>query len=63
MIVLSFKPTNQNAMKALEQMKLEIANEFDANLTNEEKYDGSVTRDLITRAERKIKETNTINPS
>lgn len=52
MIVLSFKPTNQNAMKVLEQMKLEIANEFDANLTNEEKYGGSVTRDLVTRAEK-----------
>lgn len=63
MISLSFKPTNQNAMKALEQMKLEIANEFDASLTNGEKYDGSVTRDLVTRAERKIKDIDTFNPS
>lgn len=50
-------------MKALEQMKLEIANEFDASLTNGEKYDGSVTRDLVTRAERKIKDIDTFNPS
>lgn len=60
---MSFKPTNQNAMKALEQMKLEIANEFDANLTNGEKYDGSVTRDLVSRAEKKIEDIDSFNPS
>lgn len=61
--ILSFKPTNQNARDALKEMKMEIANEFDANLTNGEKYDGSVTRDLISRAERKIKDLDTFNPS
>lgn len=60
---MSFKPTNENAMKALEQMKMEIANEFDAKLTNGESFDGAVTRDLVSRAERKIKDIDTFNPS
>lgn len=49
------KPS-QNARKALEKMKLEIANEFDASITQEEKSDGSMVRDLVNRADRKIAE-------
>ncbi|MDR7855462.1 small, acid-soluble spore protein, alpha/beta type [Tissierella sp.] len=54
---------NQNATKALEQMQLEIANEFDANLTISEKSDGAVTRDLVTRAENQLADKDTFNPS
>lgn len=53
MIFLAKRPINQNAMKALDQMKTEIANELDAKLTNEEKIDGTMTSDLVRRAERK----------
>lgn len=62
-IILNNKPTNLNAKKALEQLKMEIGNEFDANLTNEEASDGVTTRDLVKRAERKINDKNTFNPS
>lgn len=56
-------PVNQNAMKALEEMKLEIANEFDANLTDAEKHDGVNTRELVARAEKKQANMDTFNPS
>lgn len=57
------KPINQNSMKALDQMKTEIANELDAKLTNEERIDGTMTANLVERAERKIADKNTFNPS
>lgn len=56
-------PVNQNAIRALEQMKLEIANEFDANLTPSEKLDGATTKDLVVRAEKKQDNMDTFNPS
>lgn len=56
-------PVNQNAMKALEQMKLEIANEFDANLTDAEKQDGVNTMELVARAENEQNSQDTYNPS
>jgi hypothetical protein len=62
-IILSNKPKDLNAKKALEKLKMEIANEFDANLTSEEASDGVTTRDLVKRAERKINDKNTFNPS
>ena len=63
MIILNNNSTNLNAKKALEQLKMEIANEFDANLTSEEASDGVTTRDLVKRAERKINDKNTFSPS
>lgn len=48
--------SNPNARTALDLMKLEIANELDANLTNEEKIDGTMTRNLVARAEQKAAE-------
>ena len=40
--------------EALERMKAEIANEFDANIIEDEKQDGTMVRNLVHRAERKI---------
>ncbi len=45
------------AKKALEQLKLEIANEFDAKLTDEEKTDGTMVRSLVNRAKKKNSKT------
>lgn len=53
------KMSQSNARKALDQMKLEIANELDAKLTNEEKMDGTTVNDLVNRAERKMKNIET----
>lgn len=44
------------ARKALEKMKMEIASEFDANITGKEKSDGVMVNDLVQRAEKKIEE-------
>ena len=52
-----------NSRKALEDLKMEIANEFDANLTNEESSDGALTSDLVKRAEKKLARKDTFNPS
>lgn len=54
---------NQNARTALDQLKLEIANELDANITNAEATDGSMTSDLVKRAEKRMSEEDTYNPS
>ena len=62
-MILTNRPVNQNAMKALEEMKLEIANEFDANLTDAEKHDGVNTRELVARAEKQLNDMDTFNPS
>lgn len=53
------KMSQSNARKALDQMKMEIANELDANLTSEEKVDGITVNDLVNRAERKMKKLDT----
>lgn len=45
-----------NAKKALEQLKLEIANEFDAKLTDQERTDGTMVRNLVDRAVKKMSE-------
>ncbi len=63
MIFLTKKSIDQNAMKALDQMKLEIANELDANLTDAEKADGAMARDLVMRAEKQITDKDSFNPS
>lgn len=49
------KPSPE-AREALERMKMEIANEFDSSITHEEKIDGTMTNDLVHRAEKKIEE-------
>lgn len=46
--------SDPNARKALDQMKAEIANELDANLTDKERLDGTMTANLVERAERKL---------
>lgn len=48
------KRSDSNAREALNQMKAEIANELDANLTDKEKMDGTMTSNLVERAERKL---------
>lgn len=65
MIVLYKKNFDPNARKALDDLKLEIANEFDANLTDEEMADGAMTHDLIRKAEKKRSDMDmdTFNPS
>ncbi len=63
MIILTNKQFNQNAKEALEELKLEIANELDANLTNAEVSDGVMIRDLVTRAEKQLSGKDTFNPS
>lgn len=40
--------------EAIERMKMEIANEFDADLIEDEKQDGTTVRNLVNRAEEKI---------
>lgn len=60
---MSNKPSNLNSRKALEQLKMEIANEFDANLTSEEASDGVTTKELVERARRRIHDKDTFNPS
>jgi len=55
--------SDPNASKALDQMKAEIANELDANLAHKEKLDGTMTANLVERAERKITDKNNFNPS
>lgn len=65
MIVLYKKNFDPNARKALDDLKLEIANEFDAQLTEDEIVDGAMTHDLIRKAERKRSDMDmdTFNPS
>ncbi|HZJ76709.1 MAG TPA: hypothetical protein VFC70_03265 [Oscillospiraceae bacterium] len=48
------KISNSSVSKALERMKLEIADEFDANIIGDEKNDGTMVENLIHRAEEKI---------
>lgn len=57
------RKVNLNAKKALEDLKMEIANEFDAKLTDGESFDGALTSDLVKRAENKISNKDTFNPS
>ena len=47
------KISDPSAKKALEKMKLEIANEFDANITRGEAIDGTMVENLVHRAEKK----------
>ena len=56
------RKVNLNAKKALEDLKMEIANELDANITRAEASDGALTSDLVKRAEKKLKK-DTFNPS
>lgn len=54
---------NQNAKAALDQLKLEIANELDAKITDAEATDGAMTSDLVQRAEKLMSKEDTYNPS
>ncbi len=63
MINLYKKNFDQNSIKALDQLKMEIANEFDANLTNDEVTDGAMTNDLVKKAEKKRSDMDKSNPS
>ena len=45
---------NLNVVRnSIDKMKLEAANEFDANITQDEKIDGTTVENLIQRAQRK----------
>ncbi len=48
------KISNSSVGRALERMKLEIADEFDADIMNEERKDGTMVENLVHRAEGKI---------
>ncbi len=47
------KKSDSSARRALEKRKMEIANEFDANITQDEKMDGTTIENLVDRAKRK----------
>lgn len=57
------RKVNLNAKKALEDLKMEISNELDANLTQSESSDGVLTSDLVKRAEKKLNNKDKFNPS
>lgn len=42
-----------DARKALDELKLEVANEFDENLSDEEREDKTMDKDLKNRAQNK----------
>lgn len=64
MIFLTKRPLNPNARKALDEMKLEIANELNSNLTATGKVGGTMTRKLIKMGEKQlIDDMDTFNPS
>lgn len=55
-----------NARKALENMKLEIANDLDIQLTNAGTVGGTMTRKLVEMGEKQLvdeKNQDTFNPS
>lgn len=52
-----------NAREALDQLKMEISQELDARLTEEQVSDGAMTKDLVKKAERRISDDDTFNPS
>lgn len=55
-----------NARKALEKMKLEIANDFNINLEDIGKVGGTMTRKLVEMGEKQLVEdedSDTFNPS
>lgn len=52
---MTLKP-NDNARKALDDMKLEIANELNIQLTNVGKVGGTMTRRLVEIGQRQLVE-------
>lgn len=57
---------NLNARKALEEMKLEIANELNIQLTDVGKVGGAMTKKLVEIGQKQLVEDNkpdTFNPS
>lgn len=53
MIFLTKKPVNENAMKALEEMKLEIANELGSGSVTGN-VAGRMTRNLVEMGEKQL---------
>lgn len=47
---MKYKP-DPNAISALQLMKLEVGNEFDANISKKEALDGTMIESLVNRAE------------
>lgn len=55
---------NENARKALEDLKLEIANELNVDLRNVGKVGGTMTRRMVEMGEKQLlKNQDTFNPS
>lgn len=48
---MKYKP-DPNAISALNLMKLEVANEFDANISKKEALDGTTMDNLVNRADK-----------
>lgn len=63
MIVLKRNRFDPNAREALDQLKLEISRELDARLSQDEVSDGAMTKDLVRKADRRLSEEDTFNPS
>lgn len=64
-IIMTMKP-NENARKALDQMKMEIANELNVKLTNVGKVGGTMTKRLVEMGQRQLiddDKADTFNPS
>lgn len=60
------KKPDTNARKALDNLKLEIANELNAEVTYAGKVGGTMTRKLVEMGEKQLvndNEGNTFNPS
>lgn len=55
---------NENARKALEDLKLEIANELNVDLRNVGKVGGTMTRRMVEMGEKQLlKNQDIFNPS
>lgn len=64
-IIMTMKP-NENAREALDQMKMEIANELNIKLTNVGKVGGTMTKRLVEMGQRQLiddDKADTFNPS
>lgn len=54
MIIIANKPLNPNAKTALDEMKLEIANELNSTLIVTGKVGGTMTRRLVEMGEKQL---------
>lgn len=53
-MIITKKPLNPNAKMALDQMKLEIAQELNSTLTATGKVGGTMTRKLVEMGEKQL---------